>query len=248
MPAVASFRSGRAAPVAGLARARRSQVAQDSPLGQRVVDQLRRAIFSGEYKPGERLVEDRLASDMGVSRVPVREALRVLAAEGLIDIAPRRGATVTALSSIAARDMIEVRATLEGLNARLAARRHSAATVAALESVLAMGSRATAKRDAQTLNTLNARFHDLLANAGGNAVLAEIMRTLRTRTTSFFAEMSRKRAKETWEEHAAIVRAVIDGDEALAELLATRHVVNAGTHVITAIAGPQHALGMERTA
>lgn len=238
MPAVASFRSERATPATGLTRSRRTAAGTHSPLGQRVVDALRKALFSGSYKPGERLVEDRLASEMGVSRVPVREALRVLAAEGLIDIAPRRGATVTALSSVAARDTIEVRATLEGLNARLAARRHSPATVAALESVLAVGGRAMAKRDARTLNTLNARFHDVLANAGGNAVLAEIMRTLRTRTTSFFAEMSRKRAKETWEEHAAIVRAVIDGDEALAELLATRHVVNAGAQVIAAIGGP----------
>jgi DNA-binding GntR family transcriptional regulator len=239
VPAVAAVRSEPTLPAAGLIRPRRSAGVRHSPLGQRVVDALRKAIFSGTYKPGERLVEDRLAIDMGVSRVPVREALRVLAAEGLVDIAPRRGATVTELSSIAARDMIEVRATLEGLNARLAARRHSAATVAALETVLELGSRATAKRDAQTLIALNARFHDVLANAGGNTVLAEIMRTLRTRTTSFFAEMSRKRAKETWEEHAAIVRAVIDGDEALAELLATRHVINAGTQVIAAIADPE---------
>jgi DNA-binding GntR family transcriptional regulator len=238
VPAVASARTERVAPAARLTRSRRGDGARHSPLGQRVVDALRKAIFSGTYKPGERLVEDRLASDMGVSRVPVREALRILAAEGLVKIAPRRGASVAALSSVAARDMIEVRATLEGLNARLAARRHSPAMVAALESVLEIGSRATAKRDAQSLNVLNARFHDLLANAGGNAVLAEIMRTLRTRTTSFFAAMSGKRAKETWVEHAAIVRAVIAGDEALAELLATRHVVNAGTHVIASIATP----------
>lgn len=207
------------------------------PLGQVVVDALRKAIHSSRYKPGERLVEDRLAEDMGVSRVPIREALRVLATEGLVEIAPRRGATVRALSRDAAREMIEVRATLEGLNARLAARRHPPETAAGLESVLETGNRAAAKGDAAKLHALNARFHDLLADAGGNAVLGEIMRTLRMRTTPFFATMSRKRAKETWEEHAAIVRAVIGGDEALAELLATRHVTNAGLQVIASIDG-----------
>ncbi|MFM9881841.1 MAG: GntR family transcriptional regulator [Burkholderiales bacterium] len=207
------------------------------PLGQVVVDALREAILAARYKPGARLVEDRLAEDMGVSRVPIREALRVLAAEGLVEIAPRRGATVAALSRDAAREMIEVRATLEGLNARLAARRHSPETAAGLEGVLDTGNRAAAKGDAATLHALNARFHDLLANAGGNAVLGEIMRTLRTRTTPFFATMSRKRAKEIWEEHAAIVRAVIGGDEELAELLANRHVTNAGSHVIGSIEG-----------
>ena len=207
------------------------------PLGQVVVDAVRKAILSGTYKPRERLVEDRLARDLGVSRVPIREALRVLAAEGIIEIAPRRGATVAALSRDAARDMIEVRATLEGLNARLAARRQSRTMIDALEAVLESGNRAAAKGDASTLYQLNSRFHDLLANAGGNAVLGEIMRTLRTRTTSFFATTSRQRAKETWEEHAAIVRAVIDGDEALSELLAARHVINAGTQVIAEIEG-----------
>jgi len=207
------------------------------PLGQVVVDALREAILLAKYKPGERLVEDRLAGDMGVSRVPIREALRVLATEGLVEIAPRRGATVAALSRDAAREMIEVRATLEGLNARLAARRRPPETAAGLEGVLDTGNRAAAKGDAATLHALNARFHDLLANAGGNLVLGEIMRTLRTRTTPFFATMSRKRAKEIWEEHAAIVSAVIVGDEELAELLAARHVTNAGLQVIASIEG-----------
>ncbi len=216
---------------------RNGSVVSPFPLGQVVVDAMRKAILSGSYKPRERLVEDRLARDLGVSRAPIREALRVLAAEGIIEMAPRRGATVAALSRDAARDMIEVRATLEGLNARLAARRQSRAMIDALEAVLESGNRAAAKGDASTLYELNSRFHDLLANAGGNAVLGEIMRTLRTRTTSFFATTSRRRAKETWEEHAAIVRAVIGGDEALSELLAARHVINAGTQVIAGIEG-----------
>ena len=86
----------------------------DSPLREIVTSELRQAILAGRYKPGERLVEDRLAEDFGVSRNPVREALRSLAAEGLVSLTARRGATVAAPSAEDAREMIEVRATLEG--------------------------------------------------------------------------------------------------------------------------------------
>jgi DNA-binding GntR family transcriptional regulator len=213
--------SGDAAPTLG---------ASHSPLGSLVIDALRKAILAGRYQPGQRLVEERLATELGVSRIPVREALRVLATEGIVAIAPRRGASVTNFSRDSVQEMVEVRATLEGLNARLAARRRDPQTVAALERVLKEGNAAAARGNAGALIELNARFHDLLANAGGNAVLGELMRTLRIRTTPFFAAMSRRRARQTWEEHAAILRAVIDGAEAQAERLAARHVASAGEH------------------
>jgi DNA-binding GntR family transcriptional regulator len=206
-----------------------------SPLGQVVIDALRKSILAGAYKPGERLVEDRLAVEMGVSRIPIREALRGLAAEGLIDIAPRRGATVAAFSQQSVREMIEVRATLEALNARLAARHRAPVIVRALERVLAQGNAAAAKGDAASLVELNAQFHDLLANAGQNSILGELMRTLRSRTTPLFASMSRRRAKETWNEHAAIVQAVIAGDEERAATLAADHVINAGNRVVAGV-------------
>lgn len=205
-----------------------------SSLGQVVIDALRGAILKGTYRPGERLVEDRLARELGVSRIPIREALRVLATEGLIRIAPRRGASVVELSRQSVHEMIEVRATLEGLNARLAARHRAPQVVAALRQVLELGNAAAARGDATALIELNARFHDLLANAGGNEVLGELMRTLRSRTTPLFAAMSRRRARETWSEHAAIVKAVIAGDEAHAAALAAEHVAHAGDRVVGA--------------
>lgn len=94
---------------------------QHSPLFALVQETLRKRILSGAYAQGERLVEGDLAEEMGVSRIPVREALRALAAAGLVRIEPRRGASVASLSPEHARDIVEVRATLEALNARLAA-------------------------------------------------------------------------------------------------------------------------------
>ena len=94
---------------------------QHLPLSAAICGELRARILSGKFPIGHRLVEGRLSTEMGVSRIPIREALRALAAEGLVTIEPRRGASVSLLSDQAAHDMVEVRATLEGLNAKLAA-------------------------------------------------------------------------------------------------------------------------------
>lgn len=202
--------------------------AKHSPLSALVVDELRNAILVGRYKPGERLVEDRLAHDFGVSRIPVREALRTLAAEGLIEVVPRRGAIVAVLPTNVAREMIEVRAALEGLNARLAARRRDAELLNAVKEVLAKGNATAAAGRLDHLSEFNADFHDLLAKAGSNSVLGDLMRTLRDRTRLLFPQLDREQARRAWEEHAAILQAVIAGDADLAELLAERHVTNAG--------------------
>jgi DNA-binding GntR family transcriptional regulator len=198
-----------------------------SPLTRMVVDTLRDRILSGAAVGGERLVEGRLSEELGVSRMPVREALRQLASEGLVTIEPRRGAAVTQFSEDQVRELVEVRATLEGLNAKLAAKRHDAAKIKELESILAEGLSVAETADSLTLTRLNQRFHDALANIADNSVLRDIMRSLRDRTALLFAPLNSGRGKQNWEEHAAILRAVIDGDAELAALLATRHVYSA---------------------
>jgi DNA-binding GntR family transcriptional regulator len=201
--------------------------ASHSPLTRLVVDALRERILDGSFPPGERLVEGRLSEQLGVSRMPVREALRQLAAEGIVTIEPRRGATVTEFSEEQVRDLVEVRATLEGLNAKLAARRHDAQKIAELQGILAEGAGLAEAGDPMALVRLNERFHDALANIGSNSVLRDMMRSLRDRTALLFAPLNRGRGKQNWDEHAAVLRAVIDGDAELASLLATRHVYNA---------------------
>ena len=159
-----------------------------------------------------------------MSRVPIREALRTLAAEGLVDLPPRRGASVAQLSPAIAHDLVEVRATLEGLNARLAARHHEPAIVTELHQVLTEGNAAAQSGNVDDLVRLNGAFHDKLAQAGRNSILWDIMRTLRERTSLVVAANTNRRSREDWEEHSRILAAVIDGDEELAALLATRHV------------------------
>jgi DNA-binding GntR family transcriptional regulator len=199
----------------------------DRSLSEVVSEQIRGRILDGSLKPGERLVEDRLSAELGVSRVPVREALRGLSAEGLVTLLPRRGATVVEVTPETVAELVEVRALLEGLNARLAAQRHDPEIVAQLKDTLARGNAAANAGTAEELARLNAEFHERLAEASRNAVLSDVMRGLRERTSIAFAINGRTRAREDWEEHAGILAAVIAGDAELAALLANRHVQNA---------------------
>ena len=206
--------------------------AAHSPLAKLVVDSIRDRILSGAYEPGERLVEAHLSTELGVSRMPVREALRVLAAEGIVSIEPRRGATVATYSSEQVRELVEVRATLEALNAKLAAKRRDPDHIRKLEKILAAGSKNSEKTELAKLNEDNNIFHEALAEGAANSTLREMVRSLRERTAVIFAPHSRKRAKQNWEEHAAILRAVVAGDAELAALLAGRHVYSAADPIL----------------
>jgi len=199
----------------------------DRSLSAVVSEQIRGRILDGTLKPGERLVEDRLSAELGVSRVPVREALRGLSAEGLVTLLPRRGATVVEVTPESVAELVEVRALLEGLNAKLAAQRHDPKIVEQLKDTLARGNQAAKTGTAEELAHLNAEFHERLAVASRNTVLSEVMRGLRERTSIAFAINGRARAREDWDEHAGVLAAVIAGDAELASLLANRHVQNA---------------------
>ena len=198
-----------------------------SPLRDKVAEQIRAAILSGQFKPGDRLIEDRLAEEFAVSRNPIREAMRTLASEGLIEVTARRGAVVASLSPEEAQELLEVRATLEAANARLAARRRDPAVLRQLEAILGSGTAAIAAGRVADLPKLNDDFHAGLARAGHNRVLSDLMRTLRDRSAPLFRGYGLDFARATWDEHAGILRAVIAGDTDLAPLLAYRHVMNA---------------------
>lgn len=198
-----------------------------SPLAQVVAGEIRERILAGRFSPGERLAEEPLSEELGVSRMPVREALRLLSAEGIVILEPRRGASVASYSAEQVQELVEVRATLEGLNARLAARRHDPAQIAKLEKIVADGGRITERTELSVIQANNARFHEALEEVAANTVLSGMVRSLRDRTAIIFARQSRARTRENWREHEAILRAVIAGDAELAGILATRHVHNA---------------------
>ena len=170
-----------------------------------------------------------------MSRNPVREAIRVLASEGLIEVNARRGASVIKLTEQEVSETIEVRALLEGQNARLAARRRNIEVIKRIESVLNKGSLAVAHGRYDQLADLNQQFHRELAAAGKNAVLGDLLNKFRERTAMLFAPNNPAYQRRAWDEHAAILRAIIDGDERLATTLATDHVLRAGFENLTTL-------------
>lgn len=195
-----------------------------------VMDSLRQAILQGQFKPGERLTESGLAQIFDVSRNPIREALRALEVEGFIEKHPRRGARVRLLTDEEAAEIVEVRAELEGINARNAAKRCNDANRRELQQLLREGERALEGSDEAELKRLNQRFHNLLADVGRNRYLADYIRSLRDRTLWLFSSID-GRTVESWREHAGILEAVIAGDAELSALLAARHVRNVGRAV-----------------
>jgi DNA-binding GntR family transcriptional regulator len=204
-------------------------------LHDRVIEELRQAILSRRLKPGERLVEGRLADEFGVSRNPVREAIRVLTSEGLVEVTARRGASVISMSDEEARETIEVRALLEGQNARLAARRRDKDVLKRIEAVLRQGTEAVDAKRYHLLPALNQQFHHELAEAGRNRVLGDLLKRLRERTAMLFSPTDPVRQARNWEEHAGILRAIIDGDERAAAVRAAEHVMRAGADFLSTL-------------
>lgn len=189
-----------------------------------VTEQVRAAILNGDLFPGERLVEDRLAQELQVSRHPVREALRTLQLEGLVEISPRRGATVSRITPEEAGEFFQVLAVLDGLAARLASMHRDSDDIGALESVLERAGEAQGNEDLPTLTQLNREFHSIVAAAGKNRHLAEIMNPLRDRIQWAQAAVARRRPDLSWAEHEKIFTAIKDGVGDAAETLASAHI------------------------
>ena len=195
------------------------------PLTALVTTRLReRILYSEGSRLGKRLVEAELSHELGVSRVPIREALRQLASEGIVTIEPRRGAVVTSYTDAQKWELTEVRATLESLTAKLAARRRDPGNIAELETIVDEAGHLMRGTDAVVPLEQNARFHAALARASGNLLLRDINVSLHQRTLLVFGPQCVSRAPQIWQEHVEILRAIAEGDEDLAALLATRHV------------------------
>jgi len=144
------------------------------PEPQRVARVLRDQIVVGERAPGSKLVERDLADELGVSRVPVREALRLLVAEGLVTPRPRTWAVVRTFTDDDVEQLLDVRAALEGLAARRAAQRRDRASLEALADALGREDDAARRGDATAARRAAADFHEALLAAAGNTVLDEV--------------------------------------------------------------------------
>jgi DNA-binding GntR family transcriptional regulator len=197
------------------------------PLRVVVIDELRAAIIRGRFQPGERLYEEEIAAELGVSRNPIREALQALSLEGFITIEPRRGARVGIVDERRARELFELRTPLEGLVARLAAERRSADQLEELHAIVEAGTAAAAEGRLDELPGLNTRFHHVLADAADNDLLAQTLNRISHVVQWVYASRIRDRSANSWIEHAAIVAAIEASDGDRAAVVGQEHILAA---------------------
>src|SRR2546422_7812129 len=148
------------------------------PLGavrERVLASLRQEIIAGSLRPGDRLVERELAERLGVSRVPVREAIRALVAEGFVHFETPRRAVVRRLTRHDVQELFELREALEVYAAGLAAARATPQDLAQVQELLDLAATATEAGDAEVITDVNSRLHDRIVAMAGNSLLTEAL-------------------------------------------------------------------------
>lgn len=148
------------------------------PLRDVVFNTLRQAILTGELKPGERLMEIHLADKLGVSRTPIREAIRKLELEGLVTMIPRRGAEVAQITNKSLQDVLEVRRSLDALCAELACERISESELAQLEVACKEFEEATYTKDTRAIAAADVALHDIIIKATCNNRLVQLVNNL----------------------------------------------------------------------
>lgn len=195
----------------------------------RLVQRLRDAIGSGELPGGHRLVEADLTEAYQVSRGPVREAMRRLAAEGLIEMHHHRGARVRQLSRQEVCALFEVREMLEGLSARLAAANATDEDRATLSALGAAMHTAASAGDLAGYLSLNSRFHHLVVEIGGNPHLPQILAQLHTQAMrfQFRSLIGPESVAVSDREHQRIITAILDADADYAERAMRLHIQRA---------------------
>ncbi|WP_431041783.1 GntR family transcriptional regulator [Streptomyces sp. P1-3] len=228
---------------------------------------IRDDIVSGVYPPGSRLGEELLAGRYGVSRVPVREALRTLESEGFVTTRRHAGACVARPSEREAADLLDIRALLEPLGAARAAQRRTEAHLKVLRGLVRLGQERAHRGQLGELRPLGDWFHETLAQASGSPSLAGLLGQLRRKIDWVYAadparvpppvpragvrsESATARAMEVWRGHGALVDAVARGDAERARELAAAHAERSLAEYRSrrpfAVSGPKQSVNTAR--
>lgn len=197
-------------------------------LGQKIFQKIRKDIIWGKYRKDEELKELLIAEEMGVSRTPVREALRQLEREELVTIVPNKGTYVVGVTVQDMKDIYEIRAALEGLCARCAAESATPEQMEALEEILYLTEYHMKKEHGQQIVELSGKFHEILYDAGGSRMMTRILKNY-----FLYLEQARRvlftipgSVKQTALEHREIMEAVKARDGDRAELAVKQHITS----------------------
>jgi GntR family transcriptional regulator, trigonelline degradation regulator len=202
-----------------------------APVRQKVVEVLRAAITAGRFAPGQRLTERSLCELTGVSRVSVREALRQLESEGLIETQPNRGPIVSRLSRRDAVSLYQMRGALEALAARLFASVASDAQIMELASAVSVLQQAYKRRDIEAIVQAKGRFYEVLFEGSGNSMIGPTLNAMNARANQLrrISLSSPKRGPQSMREIRAVLTAIRRRDPEAAYTASLHHVEQAAT-------------------
>ena len=198
------------------------------PLRDVVFNTLRQAILRGELKPGERLMEIQLANKLGVSRTPIREAIRKLELEGLVLMIPRKGAEVAQITEKSLRDVLEVRRALEELAVELACDRMTEQGLADLEQAEEEFEKVLTNDDITVVAAADVAFHDAIYQATNNQKLILLLNKLREQMYRYRVEYLKRKEchPQLLAEHRNIIQAIKEGEREKAIHITCQHIDN----------------------
>jgi DNA-binding GntR family transcriptional regulator len=203
-------------------------------LRARVFREIEKAILSGRLNPGDNLIESHLCSELGVSRTPIREAIRQLELEGLVRSVPNKGTVVVGISLKDIEDIYAIRMMVEGLASKWAAQNITSEEAEKLKKIIALQDFYVEQEDAEQLLEIDSQFHELIYEASKSRPLKHILASFH-HYISHAREMSFKttgRARKAADEHKEILDAIVSRDGELAEKLTSLHIKNAATNLI----------------
>lgn len=210
-------------------------LSHDVSLRYKVFKYIKAQIINGHYKPGDNLVESKMADELGVSRTPIREAIRLLELEGLVETTPNKGAVVLGISNKDVEDIFAIRELIEGLAARWAAERMSVVDKKEMQKIIDLMDFYYQKGDLDELAELDNKFHQIIYEASGSKILNLTLGNLHQ-----YVQMARleslkvpHRVEQTMLEHHAIMESFLESDPEKAEKALSQHVKNACINIKT---------------
>lgn len=207
------------------------------PLRDVVFNTLRQAILRGELKPGERLMENQLANKLGVSRTPIREALRKLELEGLVNMVPRKGAEVADITEKSLRDVLEVRKALEELSVQLACEKITEEEIEELKRVAERFKDTLDDQDVTKIAEADVAFHDVIYTATDNQKLILLLNNLREQMYRYRVEYLKKEEAypQLIAEHEELIDNISKRNKEEATRIMCEHIDNQVATVINVI-------------
>lgn len=207
------------------------------PLRDVVFNTLRQAILTGELKPGERLMEIHLANKLGVSRTPIREAIRKLELEGLVTMIPRRGAEVAQITEKSMNDVLEVRRALDALCVELACERITEEDLGRLKQACEAFEAAVRTKDIKKVAKADVELHDIIVQATGNQRLIQLINNLSEQMYRYRFEYIKDigQHQRLIDEHRMIYESIVKKDKEAASQAAHVHIDNQKKAIISQI-------------